>query len=362
MTPPRGAALERLPEPCSEPASPVHALSARGDALADQDAEFDIPGEVPESRVLGAAFEDGPRRRPVDTLLATFNSFFPPLGAAAALALWLSGWYRISWVEVGIFATMHVLTITGVEVGFHRLFTHGSFRAHRGVRIALALMGSLAFQGPVIWWAYVHRKHHRFSDRSGDPHSMYLSGAGFWNRTRGFVHAHMGWIWNPHSIRSPNWRGYVRDLHRDPDLLLIQVHYLRLVALGFSLPALAGGLLHMSWKGAFLGFLFGGPVRMFVSNHLSYFGINSVSHLVGARPYCTADNSTNSIPLLFAVPTMGQSYHNNHHAFPSSWRVGHRWYEVDLGAYVLVVLRALGLAWGFREPTRAQMLRKRRRA
>jgi stearoyl-CoA desaturase (delta-9 desaturase) len=326
---------------------------------APDEVELDIPGEVPEGGPIGKAFADAPRREAIDTVLASFNTFVPPLATVLVVVLHLRGWYRVSAIEIGSLLVMHFVAVTGVEVGYHRLFAHASFKASRPVKIALAVMGSFAFFGPVIWWAHVHRKHHRFSDKPGDPHSMHLHGDGAWGKVLGFVHAHIGWIWTPASIRSAGWRGYVRDLYRDADLLRLQVNYVWLLALGFALPALAGGLLHGSWKGALLGFLFGGPVRMFSTNHLTYFGINTFSHSVGARPYKTSDRSTNSIPWLFAVPTMGQSYHNNHHAFPSSWRVGHRWYELDLGAWVLVVLRKLGLVWGFREPTPELMKRKR---
>jgi stearoyl-CoA desaturase (delta-9 desaturase) len=331
-------------------------------APVPDEIELDIPGEEPERVNLGDAFDETPRRQPIDTALASFNTFAPPLATLAAVYLHMSGWYRVSWIEISILLVMHFAAVTGVEVGYHRLFAHASFKCSRGVKIGLAVLGSFAFFGPVIWWSYVHRKHHRFSDRPGDPHSMYLFGDSFWAKARGFWHAHLGWIWTPASIRAPGWRSYVRDLYRDPDLLRLQVNYVWLLALGFLLPTLAGALLHRSLQGAFLGFLFGGPVRMFSTNHLTYFGINTFSHSIGARPFQTADKSTNSIPLLFAIPTLGQSYHNNHHAFPSSWRMKHHWYELDPGAWILRGLRAVGLAWGFKEPSREAVARKRRQA
>jgi stearoyl-CoA desaturase (delta-9 desaturase) len=331
------------------------------DASSVDDLEFDLPGDVPQPLKRGAAFEEDPRRRPMDTALAAFSTIAPVVATAAAVYLHIIGWYRISWIEVGILLTMHFVIVTGIELGYHRLFAHASFECSRSVKIALAILGSFSLFGPVIWWCYVHRKHHRYSDRPGDPTSMYLHGEGFWNRAHGFIHAHIGWVWNPVSIRATGWRGYVRDLYRDPDLLKLQMNYLWLAALGFALPAIAGGLLHMTWKGVLLGFLFGGPVRMLFTNHLTYFTINTLSHSVGARPFQTRDKSTNSIPVLFALPTLGQSYHNNHHAFPSSWRVDRHWYELDPAAYMLRGLRMLGLAWGFRDPSPAQVQRKRRR-
>lgn len=321
-------------------------------------SELDIPGNEPDFIELPKAIRTGPENRFVDKFLAVIVTFAPPLAFILALYLHFTGWYQISWIEIFVLVLMHCLAVAGVELGFHRLFAHRSYRASRPVKIALAGLGSMGFQGPVIWWASVHRKHHRYSDRPNDPHSIYIKpdgrteyNKGFWQLFLGFVHSHIGWIWTPHSIRFEGWNQYVSDLYRDKDLLRIHMDYIYWLAAGFIIPAIIGGLLHGSLQGAFLGLLWGGFVRVFTMNHLSYWSINTLSHSVGPRPYKTADYSTNSIPLLFAIPTFGQSYHNNHHAFPFSWRMGYEWYEVDVGTMVLKVLHKFKLIDNLREPS-----------
>ena len=193
------------------------------------------------------------------------------------------------------------------------------------------------------------------------PHDGAPPNVGWFALSRGFIHSHVGWIWNPYSTRFIGWSGYVRNLYRDKDLYRIHLWYPYILASGFVLPAIAGGLLHGTWRGVLTGFLWGGFVRVFFMNHLSYWGINSLSHSIGARPYLTADRSTNSIPILFAVPTLGQSYHNNHHAFPYSARMQHHWYELDLGFLVLRALEAFGLVSDLKQPTAEARERKRMR-
>jgi stearoyl-CoA desaturase (delta-9 desaturase) len=310
--------------------------------------------------------KDEPARRTVDRALATVVTFVPPLAFGLVLYLHWTGWARISGTDIALYAVMHLSAVAGVELGYHRLFAHGSYKANRGVKIALAICGSFAFQGPVIWWAAVHRKHHRHSDRPFDPHSIYIHPdgrnvyrSGFLQHVLGFIHSHVGWIWTPHSTRFPGWGTYVRDLYRDKDLLRIHLYYPYFLAAGLLLPAAAAALLTGTLKGALTGFLWGGFVRVFFTNHLSYWSINTLSHSIGARPFRTADHSTNSIPLLFAIPTLGQSYHNNHHAFPYSARMTYHWYELDLGLLILRFMQVVGWVWDLREPTPLAKKQKR---
>lgn len=330
-------------------------------ALQPDEIELDIPGGEPDLQAMReTAVIVPPESRSVDRIFAFIVTFAPPIGFIAALVLHFQGWYRIGWIEIGILLTMWFLPLTGVELGFHRLFAHGSYKAHRAVRYVLAVLGSMAFQGPVVWWASVHRKHHRTSDREGDPHSPYLFGRGVIARSRGFVHAHIGWIWTAESIRSTGWSRYVWDLYQDEDLFRIHMHYFYWLGAGFAIPAVAGGLLHGSWQGVFLGFLWGGLVRVFFMNHLTYWCINSVTHSrLGTRPYETADRSSNN--WLLAIPTMGQTWHNNHHAFPSSSKMGHRWWEIDTGMWILLLLQKFGLVWRLRVPSERMMRSKRRK-
>jgi stearoyl-CoA desaturase (Delta-9 desaturase) len=330
--------------------------------------ELDIPGAAPIAAKFAGRPHDQPANRLVDRVFAIIVTFAPPLTFALAVWLHVTGRMQVSAIEVGIMLVTWSLAVAGVELGFHRLFAHKSYHCHRSVKCALAILGSLAFQGPVIWWAAVHRKHHRHSDRPGDPHSMYLMPndttyrSGVWWRIRGFVHAHIGWIWTPSSIRFARWSGYVNDLYRDPDLMRVHMYYFYILAAGFMVPASAGGLLHGSWQGAIAGFMWGGFIRIFFMNHLTYWGINTLSHSIGSRPFNTADRSSNSIPILFAVPTLAQSYHNNHHAFPFSSRMAYAWYELDLGHYILSALKRVGLVFKRRYPTREMIARKQTRA
>ncbi len=290
--------------------------------------------------------------RGVDRILAAIVTFVPPLGAIAAVVLWLQG-YAPGWTELGLMLAMHAVALIGVEVGFHRLFAHRSFEPHRAIKIALAMMGSTAFQGPVIWWASIHRKHHQFSDQPGDPHSMYLSGRGWMARVRGAVHSHIGWIWSAQSVGRGGFAKYAKDLYRDPDVLAIHMNYLRYLLLGMAIPALIAGLVHMSWTGALLGFLWGGLARVFVMNHLTYWCINSVTHALGRRPYKTRDRSTNFA--LLCIPTLGQSWHNNHHADPSSALMNHRWWQLDLGGLLIRGFARAGLIDNMRRPNRERL-------
>lgn len=324
--------------------------------------ELDIPGEAPDALVQGklaTRFEEkSPTSRPVDLIFAVIVTFAPPIAFGLAVFLHLRGWYRIGAVDIGLMLLMWFLAVTGVEVGYHRLFSHSSYKAHRAVRYALAAMGSMGFQGPVIWWASIHRKHHRTSDKPGDPHSPYLFGDGFWALTRGFIHSHVGWIWTGSSIRFHRLERYVSDLYRDEDLFRIQMSYFYWLGAGFVIPTVLGGLIRGSWQGAFLGFLWGGFVRVFFMNHLTYWCTNTVTHSpLGRRAYHTSDRSTNS--LLLAIPTLGQTFHNNHHAFPSSAIMGHEWWQIDIGTWILRGLERVGLVWQMKTPDREMMEKKR---
>lgn len=343
-----------------------HDIASRLDVASLPDAaELDLPGEDPDApeadgpaQTLTTFEARGPVSRPVDLAFAVIVTFAPPLAFVLALYLHITGWYRIGVVDIAIMLVMWFLAVTGVEVGYHRLFSHRSYKAHRAVRYALAVMGSMGFQGPVIWWASVHRKHHRTSDRPGDPHSPYLFGTGFWALARGFLHSHVGWIWTGSSIRFRGLERYVSDLYRDPDLFHIQIRYFWWLGAGFVLPAVAGGVLRGGWKGVFLGFLWGGFVRVFFMNHLTYWCTNTVTHSpLGRRAYRTADRSTNS--WILAIPTLGQTFHNNHHAFPSSAVMGHAWWQIDIGTWILRALERVGLVWAIKVPNPATMARKR---
>ena len=295
----------------------------------------------------------------LDSRLAYVVTCAPPIGFAVAMIMVALG-YPVTKVEISLWLSFHILALIGVEVGFHRLFSHRSFRAAKPVRVGLAALGSLAFQGPVIWWAATHRRHHQYSDKPGDPHSPNLQGTGFRAWWRGMFHAHMGWLFIQESTRAVGWDRYTPDLYKDKAIFRVHMGYFYLLALGFVLPAIIGGLIHGSWMGAFLGFLWGGLVRIFFMNHVFYWCINSVTHRLGTRPFDGNDLSTNNIWI--AIPTLGQSWHNNHHAFPNSAIMTVKWWELDIGGILIRCLQALGLVWDVKTPTPQQIQAKRRSA
>jgi stearoyl-CoA desaturase (delta-9 desaturase) len=240
-----------------------------------------------------------------------------------------------------VFGVMYAVTGLGVTVGFHRHLTHRAFATKRSVRAALAVLGSAAIEGPVISWVADHRKHHAFSDAPGDPHSPHVDHGGGWRGAlRGLGHAHVGWLFI-HSQRGNKSR-YAPDLLADPVVAAVDRTFLfwalgglgAAFALGFALTGrLAGGL---------TGLLWGGGVRMLVVHHVTY-SVNSLCHFFGRRRFATGDESRNLAWL--ALPTFGEAWHNNHHAFPTAAAHGRRWWEPDVSAAVIRLLERAGLAW-----------------
>jgi stearoyl-CoA desaturase (Delta-9 desaturase) len=236
---------------------------------------------------------------------------------------------------------MYVATGLGITVGFHRLLTHRAFKTKKGVRATLAIMGSAAIEGPVISWVSDHRKHHAFADVEGDPHSPHVDhGHGLRGALRGLVHAHVGWLFI-HTERG-NHERYAPDLLADPTIRWVNQWFFAWavggLAAAFALGWLIGGSLHT----ALTGLLWGGAVRMLVLHHVTY-SINSLCHFFGRRQFDTKDESRNLLWL--AIPSFGESWHNNHHAFPTSAEHGMRRWQIDTSAMVIRALEKLGLAW-----------------
>src|ERR687889_1380495 len=243
--------------------------------------------------------------------------------------------------DIAVFAIMYYLTGLGVTVGFHRHLTHRSFKCKRPVRVALAILGSAAIEGPVISWVADHRKHHAFSDQEGDPHSPHVDhGSGWSGALRGLFHAHVGWLFI-HTQRGKRDR-YAPDLIADPTISFIDRTFLWWVFAGLALPFALGWLIGGSLMTALTGLLWGGGVRMLVVHHVTY-SINSLCHFFGRKDYKTGDESRNLGWL--SVITFGESWHNNHHAFPTSARHGLRRHQWDPSAWVITALERVGLAW-----------------
>jgi stearoyl-CoA desaturase (delta-9 desaturase) len=264
----------------------------------------------------------------------------------AAVLLWGLGF---GWVELGLLLTMYVLTALGITVGFHRLFTHRSFETGRVARFTLAALGSMAVQGPLLTWVAVHRRHHQHSDGDGDPHSPHGHGRGLLGMLRGLWHAHVGWLFRP---APPDLPHYVKDLRQDGATRVASALFPLWVAVGLLLPAALGGVLTGTWAGALLGLLWGGLARVFLVHHVTW-SVNSVCHLWGRRPYRSGDQSRNNA--LFGILALGEGWHNNHHAFPTSARHGLRWWQVDASYWVIRVLALVGLAWNVKVPGKAAL-------
>ncbi|MGA2166377.1 MAG: acyl-CoA desaturase [Solirubrobacteraceae bacterium] len=254
-----------------------------------------------------------------------------------------------------VFAILYLLTGLGITVGFHRLFTHRSFKTYPAVRGVLAVLGSAAIEGPIISWVADHRKHHAFSDKDGDPHSPHVDhGVGLRGALRGLAHAHLGWLFI-HTERGSRER-YAPDLIADPVVEFVDrtffVWAIGGLAVAFGLGYAIGG----TWQAGLTGLLWGGAVRMLVLHHMTY-SINSLCHFFGRRDFATEDHSRNLLWL--SLPTLGEAWHNNHHAFPTSASHGLSWRQPDVSALVIRGLERTGLAWDVISVPEERQARKR---
>ena len=292
----------------------------------------DSPERAPESIPLT---NDG-RERAVQAI-----SVGAPL-LAVGIAAWLAWGSALHWYDIAVFGVMYLFTGLGITLGYHRLFTHRSFKTTRGVRAVLAVLGSMAVEGSVVEWTATHRKHHVHSDEEGDPHSPHLHDRQGWRGALGgLAHAHVGWVFRGKDRANP--ARYARDLLADRDLRFIGRTFPLWVVAGLALSfglgvALSGG----SVIGGLTGLLWGGGVRIFLLHHAT-FSINSLCHFFGRQRFRTGDQSRN---LAWLAPiTFGEAWHNNHHAFPTSARHGLGRWQLDPSARVIDALAACHLAW-----------------
>jgi stearoyl-CoA desaturase (delta-9 desaturase) len=254
----------------------------------------------------------------------------PFLGTVVAI---FSLWQRaVRWSDLVLLLVMYTLSALGMSVGFHRMLTHRSFRAHPAVKLVLLIMGCLAVEAPPIEWVATHTKHHALSDREGDPHSP----------TEGFFHSHLGWLFKD---RFPDPQQYCRYLFKDPLVVFVNRTFLLWVALSLLIPFLIGG-----WT----GFLWGALVRIFLGHHVA-FSVNSVCHVFGKREFETNDQSHNE--WVVGLLGFGEGWHNNHHAFPRSAFHGLHWWQIDCSGYLIRALERLGLVYDVYRVTPALMAR-----
>jgi stearoyl-CoA desaturase (Delta-9 desaturase) len=260
---------------------------------------------------------------------------------AATLAAVVLLWNRlVSPADLAIAAAMYLMTAVGITVGFHRLLTHRSFQTSKPIEYAFAVLGSMAVQGPVVSWVADHRKHHAHTDEEGDPHSPHVGHeSGLSGMLSGLWHAHAGWLMSTQG--RADWRRFAPDLYEDSGMRAIGRAFVPLVLLSLALPALAGYMVSGTVVGAATGLLWGGLVRIFFVHHVTW-SVNSVCHFFGSRRFDTDDHSTNVFWL--ALPSLGESWHHNHHAFPRSATHGLKRGELDPSAAIITTMEKLGLA------------------
>ncbi|WP_443064115.1 acyl-CoA desaturase [Streptomyces sp. NBC_00566] len=313
--------------------------------------------EVPEAPQIPDAVPPLGRARPWPTTEQVLIGVFvavPFLALLAAVPLaWRNG---LSPTDLGLAAAFYLVSGLGITVGFHRHFTHGSFKARRPLRVALAVAGSLAVQGPLLTWVADHRKHHRYSDRDGDPHSPWRYGRNPRALAKGMFHAHLGWLFD--TDHAPVEQ-YAPDLERDPALRLVSRRFGALVALSLTLPALLGLVLTGTWAGAATAFFWAGLVRICLVHHVTW-SINSICHATGSHPFRSRDRSGNVWWL--APLSFGESWHNLHHADPTSARHGVLTGQLDASARLIRWFERLGWAYDVRWPEAGRVRARRQEA
>jgi stearoyl-CoA desaturase (Delta-9 desaturase) len=303
-----------------------------GDAAADaaNDHDADVQASSPDAPYRLSA----PRR--LANLLAVV---VPPAALVAGIVFdWNHG---LDWRDLAMMVGLYAVSVMGVTVGYHRLLTHRAFETHRPTRYAMAILGSLAVQGPVIRWVADHRKHHAFTDRDGDPHSPHTNrDPGLLGALRGLWHAHVGWLFQ--TVGLTDARRYARELVEDPVMRAISRGFPAFALLSLLIPFGVGWLYASTLSGALWALVWAGLVRIFFIHHATW-SVNSLCHFAGSRRFPTADESRNVAAL--ALPTLGEGWHNNHHAFPRSAFHGLHWWELDPSGLAIRVLERTGLAW-----------------
>lgn len=305
------------------------------------------PQAIPGVEPLGENSAKWQRRSVLIITLVPFVGFVAAVGA-----LWGQG---LSVVDASIALGFYLFTGLGVTIGYHRLFTHRSFEAVRPLKVVLAIAGSMALQGSLMDWVAAHRRHHAFSDKEGDPHSPHLDeGEGAAGVLRGLWHAHLGWLVSPERTDLDRW---APDLLKDEDLVKIHRSFPLLTVATFILPAIGGLLITRSVWGAVTAFLWGSLARIFLLHHVTW-SINSVCHFYGRRPFSSSDFSTNNWVL--SILSFGESWHNNHHAFPTSAIHGIGRGQIDLSAQVIRIFESLRWASAVKVASPKQLAAKAR--
>jgi stearoyl-CoA desaturase (delta-9 desaturase) len=286
----------------------------------------------------------------VVTLIAVI---VPPLGILSAMGvLWGVAFH---WVDLLLLAAFYVLCAFGTTIGFHRYFTHRGFVTWKPVEAVLAILGCMTMQGPLTQWVTDHRKHHALSDQPGDPHSPHVGHEdGAWGAVRGFVHAHVGWLFD--NLGMEQGREYGKDLYENRLVRTIDRLYLVWVVVTLGLPFLIGYAVGGTVGAGLEALVWGGLIRIFLYQHAT-FSVNSICHMFGRKDYRSRDEARNN--WLVAVLVFGEGWHNNHHAFPASARHGLQRWQVDVSWWVIRGLEKLRLVWDVKVPDAEQLVRRR---
>ena len=294
-----------------------------------------------------------PRTSRISQVVTLVAVVVPPLGLFSAMDLLWGVAFR--WVDVALLVSLYVGCAFGTTIGFHRYFTHRGFETRTPVKAALAILGCMTMQGPLTQWVTDHRKHHALSDRPGDPHSPHVGhGDGAWGALRGFVHAHVGWLFS--NLGMEQGREYGRDLYEDRLVRTIDRLYVLWVVFTLGIPFAVGYWVGGTWEAGLEGLVWGGLLRIFLYQHAT-FSVNSICHMFGRRDFRSRDEARNN--WLVALLVFGEGWHNNHHAFPASARHGLGRRQLDVSWWVIRGLEKLGLVWDVKVPDAAQVARRR---
>ncbi len=308
-------------------------------------------GQALETRTAVATVREHTSR--ISQIVTLIAVIVPPLGLVSAMGL-LWG-VAFHWIDLVLLVSLYIVCAFGTTIGFHRYFTHKGFEARVPVKAALAVLGCMTMQGPITQWVTDHRKHHAFSDKDGDPHSPHVGqDDGAWGALRGFVHAHVGWMFRNMGMEQGSVYG--KDLYDDRLIRWIDRLYLLWVVLTLGIPFAVGYAVAGGWEGGVAGLVWGGLVRIFAYQHAT-FSVNSICHMFGRQDYRSRDEARNN--WLVAVLVFGEGWHNNHHAFPASARHGLHRFQIDVSWWVIRAMEKLRLVWNVKVPDDRQLERRR---
>jgi stearoyl-CoA desaturase (delta-9 desaturase) len=309
------------------------------------------PGE--RESLAKAILQLNPASARAKRVVALVTIGLPALGFGFGVYLIVAG--RATVLDYVLFGLFYAIQMFGITIGFHRYVAHKSFKTSRFFEGVLMISGSMALEGPLLFWVSTHRRHHRYADEQGDPHSPNLSGKSVGGKLKGLWYAHIPWMFSDQESRS---MVFAPDVLRDRRLYSYNRTYPVWGLAGLLVPAVIGWAVGGTGAAALSGFIFGGLARVFVANQAAWC-VGSVSHMSGSRPFANRDDSANNWPV--ALFTFGEGLQNNHHAFPGAYRHGMRWWEPDLSGSVIAILAKLHIVWDLHMPSRTAIDNRLRR-